>query len=68
MSHDEYHPTNHRSNAYEFIYIDLAALLLLSSLLHLLQITATNVTVTIAVITTIKLSNYFATDHFAADN
>ena len=49
-------------------YIDLAALLLLSSLLHLLQITAITVTVTVAAVTTIKLSYYFATDHFAADN
>ena len=60
-------------------YIASAKLLLLSLLLHLLQnhsyhcytcykITAITVTVTIAAVTTIKLSNYFATDHIAVDN
>ena len=48
--------------------IDLAALLFLSSLLHLLQITAITVTVTILLSLLSKLSNYFAIDHFAADN
>ena len=48
----------HRSNAYEFMLIVSAALLLLSSLLHLLQITAITVTVTVAAVTTIKLLCY----------
>ena len=69
LYHDKYHPTSHRSNAYEFILycsyqvttaiitVTLATKLLLSVLpLPLLLLLLS------------KLSNYFATDHLAADN